>query len=67
MWDEYLLGDDLLVAPVWQAGAREPALLARQLTLLLDGGLAGGVLDGDPTIAEAARRSARILVDAALG
>lgn len=49
-----------------RAGAPEPDLLARQLTLLLDGGLAGGVLDGDPAIAEAARRSARTLVDAAL-
>ncbi|MEV0001132.1 TetR/AcrR family transcriptional regulator [Micromonospora sp. NPDC050980] len=49
-----------------QAGAAEPELLARQLTLLLDGGLAGGVLDGDPAIAEAAGRSARALVDAAL-
>ncbi|WP_446217109.1 TetR/AcrR family transcriptional regulator [Micromonospora sp. IBHARD004] len=50
-----------------RAGAEQPELLARQLTLLLDGGLAGGVLDGDPAIAEAARRSARALVDAALG
>ncbi|QLQ38104.1 TetR/AcrR family transcriptional regulator [Micromonospora robiginosa] len=49
-----------------QAGAAEPELLARQLTLLLDGGLAGGVLDGDPAIAEAARGTARALVDAAL-
>ncbi|MFI5832144.1 TetR/AcrR family transcriptional regulator [Micromonospora sp. NPDC051300] len=49
-----------------QAGAAEPELLARQLTLLLDGGLAGGVLDGDPAIAEAARSTARALVDAAL-
>ncbi|MDG4761792.1 TetR/AcrR family transcriptional regulator [Micromonospora sp. WMMD710] len=49
-----------------QAGAAEPELLARQLTLLLDGGLASGVLDGDPVIAEVARRSARTLVDAAL-
>lgn len=23
VWDQYLLGDDLLVAPVWQVGARE--------------------------------------------
>ncbi|MCM0675435.1 TetR/AcrR family transcriptional regulator [Micromonospora phytophila] len=49
-----------------RAGAPEPELLARQLTLLLDGGLAGGVLDGDPALAEAAKRSARALVDAAL-
>ncbi|SCF36709.1 TetR/AcrR family transcriptional regulator [Micromonospora mirobrigensis] len=50
-----------------RAGAAEPELLARQLTLLLDGGLAAGVLDGDPAVAEAAKRSARALVDAALG
>ena len=49
-----------------QAGAAEPESLARQLTLLLDGGLAGGVLDGDPVIADAAKRSARALIDAAL-
>ncbi|MET7833043.1 TetR/AcrR family transcriptional regulator [Micromonospora sediminicola] len=49
-----------------QAGAAEPELLARQLTLLLDGGLAGGVLDGDPAIADAAKRSAHALIDAAL-
>jgi AcrR family transcriptional regulator len=49
-----------------QAGAAQPELLARQLTLLLDGGLASGVLDGDPLIADAARRSARTLVDDAL-
>ncbi|MCI4062926.1 TetR/AcrR family transcriptional regulator [Micromonospora sp. R77] len=50
-----------------RAGAAEPELLARQLTLLLDGGLAGGVLDADPAVAEAAKRTARALVDAALG
>ncbi|MDW3850441.1 TetR/AcrR family transcriptional regulator [Micromonospora aurantiaca] len=49
-----------------QAGAAEPESLARQLTLLLDGGLAAGVLDGDPAVADAAKRSARALVDAAL-
>ncbi|MEU1843245.1 TetR/AcrR family transcriptional regulator [Micromonospora sediminicola] len=49
-----------------QAAAAEPELLARQLTLLLDGGLAGGVLDGDPAIADAAKRSAHALIDAAL-
>ncbi|MCZ7378194.1 TetR/AcrR family transcriptional regulator [Micromonospora sp. WMMC250] len=49
-----------------QAGAAQPELLARQLTLLLDGGLASGVLDADPLIADAARRSARTLVDDAL-
>ena len=50
-----------------RAGAADPELLARQLTLLLDGGLASGVLDGDPAVAEAAKRTARALVDAAVG
>ncbi|WP_167537064.1 TetR/AcrR family transcriptional regulator [Micromonospora terminaliae] len=50
-----------------RAGAADPELLARQLTLLLDGGLAGGVLDADPAVAEAAKRTARALVDAATG
>jgi AcrR family transcriptional regulator len=48
-----------------RAGARDPDTLARQLTLLLDGGLAAGVLDADPTAADAARGAARTLVDAA--
>lgn len=46
------------------AGARDPEGLARGLTLLLDGGLAAGVLDGDPRAAEAAKDAARALVDA---
>ena len=48
------------------AGADEPDLLSRGLTLLLDGGLAAGVLDGDPEAAEASARAARTLVDASL-
>jgi AcrR family transcriptional regulator len=47
-----------------QAGARDPDGLARALTLLLDGALAAGVLDGDPRAADAARAAARTLVDA---
>jgi AcrR family transcriptional regulator len=46
------------------ADARDPDGLARSLTLLLDGGLAAGVLDGDPRAAAAAREAARALVDA---
>src|SRR5690349_69973 len=38
-----------------EAGAPDPAGLARSLTLLLDGGLAAGALDGDPASADAAR------------
>jgi AcrR family transcriptional regulator len=48
-----------------RAGARNPQLLGRQLALLLDGGLAAGVLDADPAAAEAAKRAAHALVDAA--
>jgi hypothetical protein len=48
-----------------RAGATDPELLARQLTLLLDGGLAAGVLDADRAAPQAARAVARTLVDAA--
>ena len=48
-----------------RAGAADPALLARQLTLLLDGGLAAGVLDADPAAPAAAKAAAGTLVDAA--
>lgn len=47
------------------AGAAEAGLLARQLTLLLDGGLAAGVLDADPATPSAAKAAAQALVDAA--
>jgi len=46
------------------ADASDPDGLARTLTLLLDGGLAAGVLDGDPQTAAAAREAARALIDA---
>ena len=48
-----------------RARATDPQLLARQLTLLIDGGLSVGVLDADPAAADAAKRAARVLVDAA--
>lgn len=48
-----------------RAGAAEPELLGRQLTLLLDGGLASGVLDADPDTPAAAKAAARVLVEAA--
>jgi len=47
-----------------RARAIDPDLLARQLTLLLDGGLAAGVLDADRTSPVAAKTAARTLVDA---
>ncbi|HEU4424292.1 MAG TPA: TetR/AcrR family transcriptional regulator [Pilimelia sp.] len=49
-----------------RAGAADPDTLARALTLLLDGGLAAGVLDGDPAAATAAKYAARVLIDAAV-
>jgi len=48
-----------------RAGARAPDVLARSLTLLLDGGLASGALDANPEAPEAAKVSARALVEAA--
>ncbi len=48
------------------AGAAEPEKLARSLTLLLDGGLASGSLDGDPASAAIARATAAALVRDAL-
>ncbi len=47
-----------------RAGADDPDLLARQLTVLLDGGLSCGVLDADPATPAAAKAAAQILVDA---
>jgi AcrR family transcriptional regulator len=49
------------------AGLRDADLLATQLTVLLDGGLAAGVLGAEPgaRAAAAARAAARTLVDAA--
>jgi len=48
-----------------EAGAADPDALATGLSLLLDGGLASGVLDGRPEVADAARVAARSLVDLA--
>ena len=45
-------------------GASDPEMLARQLTLLIDGGLSAGVLDGDPQAGVAAKEAARVLVAA---
>jgi len=48
------------------AGAADPDALARSLSLLLDGGLASGVLDGSPDAPRAAKTAARSLVELAL-
>src|SRR5262245_61506309 len=47
--------------------ATDPDGLARQLTLLLDGGLSAGVLDANPDIPVAAKAAARVLVEVACG
>jgi AcrR family transcriptional regulator len=48
-----------------RAHAARPEELARQLSLLLDGGLAAGVLDADPATPAAAKAAAGVLVEAA--
>ncbi|QIB44242.1 TetR/AcrR family transcriptional regulator [Streptomyces aureoverticillatus] len=47
------------------AGAREPALLARQLTVLLDGAMAAAALEPTDDVLPAVRQAARHLVEAA--
>ena len=47
------------------AGAAEPAVLARQLQLLFDGGGLAAQLDRDPDVAAASRAAAVTLLDAA--
>ncbi len=49
-----------------EAGADDPAGLARSLTLLLDGGLASGSLDAGADAPAMAKQSARALVRAAM-
>lgn len=49
-----------------QAGAADSDALARSLTLLLDGGLASGSIDGEPDAPRAAKHAAHVLVTAAL-
>jgi AcrR family transcriptional regulator len=49
------------------AGAERPERLARSLALLLDGALSSGALDADPEAAEAARATAALLVEQAVG
>jgi AcrR family transcriptional regulator len=48
-----------------RAGATRPDDLGLQLTLLIDGGLAAGVLDANPATAPAAKAAARVLVETA--
>jgi AcrR family transcriptional regulator len=46
-----------------RADASDPELLARQLTLLIDGGLSAGVLDADPATPATAKAAAQALID----
>jgi AcrR family transcriptional regulator len=49
------------------AGAADPELLAQQLTLLLDGALAAGVLDANVAAVSAAKAAAQALVEVSCG
>ncbi|MCW2876692.1 MAG: hypothetical protein JWQ95_792 [Sphaerisporangium sp.] len=57
----------LLTELAEQAGAADPASLARQLHLLYDGAGLSARMDHDPGAAVAARAAATALIDAALG
>jgi AcrR family transcriptional regulator len=56
----------LLTELAAQAGVTEPEILARKLHLLYDGSWNSARLDHDPTVAQAARAAAAVLLDAAL-
>ena len=49
-----------------QAGAADPAELARQLQIIYDGGIIAAWMDSDPSIATSGRAAAEALLDAAL-
>ena len=49
-----------------QAGATDPAELARQLQIIYDGGIIAAWMDSDPSIATSGRAAAEALLDAAL-
>jgi AcrR family transcriptional regulator len=57
---------ELFLQVVTEAGAPDPAALARALQLLYDGALTSVRMDHDPSIAVDARTAARVLVDAAI-
>ena len=50
-----------------EAGAKDPARLARQLVVLYDGVIASAQMDRDPSIGAEARDMAATLIDAACG
>lgn len=49
------------------AGAKHPRPLARQLMILVQGAIVYGQLQRDPAVADAARETAKMLLDQALG
>jgi hypothetical protein len=49
-----------------QAGAADPLELARQLQIILDGGMIAAWMDRDSFIAGSSRAAAEALIDAAL-
>jgi len=49
-----------------EAGAADPAELARQLNVIYDGGITAAWMDHDPSIASSSRVAAQALLDAAL-
>jgi AcrR family transcriptional regulator len=57
----------LLTGLAAEAGAPDPAGLARQLHLIYDGASLSARMDHDPSAAVAARAAAAVLLDAALG
>jgi AcrR family transcriptional regulator len=56
---------NLLTGLAGEAGAKDPATLARQLQLLFDGGGLAAQMDRDPDVAVAAKAAAALLLDAA--
>jgi hypothetical protein len=57
---------DLFVRLATEAGADDPAPLARRLHLLYDGATTSARMDHDPTAAATAKAAAEVLLDAAL-
>ncbi len=57
---------DLFVRLATEAGAADPATLARRVQLLYDGATTSARMDHDPTSAAIAKAAAEVLLDAAL-
>ncbi len=57
---------NLLITLAEEAGAADPAELARQLNIIYDGGITAAWMDQDPSIASSSRAAAQALLDAAV-